>query len=412
VPSRKEKQWHHYEENKALRKVRKQIKRNRKTKRVRRKDWMPDSLDDLDALYDIEGTTEERIMPRGERERRQAAITAAIDRLQQEGEPPQSNVQQVRGQRGMVIEVSSSLCRVQIDGRTLMCGIRGSLSAENTGYTNVVAVGDQVEIIQEGTEQGIVEAVLPRHSALARPDPFYTHLRQVIVANADQLLIVASWRDPSFWPELVDRYLIAAERSNLRPVLCINKIDLADDITDCHSALQPYRDVGYQVIMTSALEGQGIEQLQDHLAGQTTVLAGLSGVGKSSLLNAVDESLQLRTKTISDRSHAGRHTTTQVNLFRLQVGGYVVDTPGIREFGLSGLRQGELIRFYPEISDADGHCRFQDCSHTHEPGCAVKDAVRRGKLSKTRYDSYRAIYQTLPTSRAEEQQLAQTRRIR
>jgi ribosome biogenesis GTPase len=142
------------------------------------------------------------------------------------------------------------------------------------------------------------------------------------------------------------------------------------------------------------------------------VLAGLSGVGKSSLLNAVESGLQLRTKTVSDRSHSGRHTTSQVNLFRLQSGGYVIDTPGIREFGLTGLRQKELIRFYPEIAAADGRCRFKDCSHTHEPGCAIKDAVQEGRLSRTRYESYLGIYQTLPASRATEQEQAQNRRIR
>jgi ribosome biogenesis GTPase len=413
VSSREEKQWRHHEENKTMRKVRKQIKRNRKAKRVRSKDWVPDSFDDLDALYDLDVAAEERIMPRGERERRQAALTAALSRLreQEEQDTPRAT-DEPSGAQGMVIEVSSGLCRVQLDGRTLMCGIRGSLSAEETGYTNVVAVGDQVIVSEDGAEQGIVEAVLPRSSALARPDPFYSHLQQIIVANADQLLIVASWRDPSFWPELVDRYLIAAERHNLAPIVCVNKIDLVDHLDNCVAALNPYRAIGYEVILTSALKGEGLDQLYQRLCGRTTVLAGLSGVGKSSLLNAMEPGMQLRTGTVSEYSHSGRHTTTQVNLLALEAGGYVVDTPGIREFGLAGLRRGELIRFYPEIAAADGRCRFKDCSHTHEPGCAVKEAVERGELSQARYDSYRAIYETLPASRAEEQEQAQNRRIR
>jgi ribosome biogenesis GTPase len=413
VPNREEKQWRHHEENKTLRKVRKQIKRNRKTKRVRRKDWMPDSYEDLDALYDLDTPTEERIMPRGERERRQAALDDALARLREKEQSEKAvDDRQVPGLRGMVVEVSSSLCRVQVDGGTLLCGIRGSLSAEDSGYTNVVAVGDQVLLTKEGDDQGVVETVLPRRSILARPDPFYTHLQQVIVANADQLLIVAAWRDPSFWPELVDRYLIAAGRSNLAPVLCVNKIDLADRLADCQAALQPYRDVGYRIVLTSAIQGAGIDRLRAELDGRTTVLAGLSGVGKSSLLNAVESGLELRTKTVSEHSHSGRHTTTQVNLFKLQNGGCVIDTPGIREFGLAGLRRGELIRFYPEIAALDGRCRFRDCSHTHEPGCAIKDAVQEGRLSKMRYQSYLGIYQALPASRAEEQKQAQNRRIR
>lgn len=414
MPSREDMQWRHYEENKTLRKVRKQIKRNRKVKRVRHKDWMPDSLDDMDALYDLDASAEERIMPRGERERRQAALTAAMARLQEEDAEPERLAErdEDEGIQAVVIEVSSSLCRVQVSGRTLMCGIRGSLSAVDTGYTNVVAVGDRVVVLEDGSGQGIVNAILPRSSILARPDPFYTHLQQVVVANADQLLIVASWRDPSFWPELIDRYLIAAERNNLKPIVCVNKIDLADSLDECTAAVQPYRNVGYPVILTSALGNQGIDSLGEKLRQRTTVLAGLSGVGKSSLLNAIDPDIQLRTGDVSEHSHAGRHTTTQVNLLKLRAGGYVVDTPGIREFGLAGLRRGELIRFYPEIVAADGHCRFKDCSHTHEPGCAVKEAVEQGLLSPTRYDSYMAIYQTLPASLAEEREQAQNRRIR
>lgn len=414
MPSREEKQWRHHEENKTLRKVRKQIKRNRKDKRARHKDWMPDSLDDLDALYDLDAPTEERIMPRGERERRQAALTAAMAMLQEEETKQEASTENSEraGVQAVVIEVSSSLCRVQVAGRTLICGIRGSLSAEDTGYTNVVAVGDRVVVLEDRSGQGIVNAVLPRSSILARPDPFYTHLQQVVVANADQLLIVASWRDPSFWPELIDRYLITATRNNLQPILCVNKVDLADDPNECLVAVQPYRDAGYPVILTSALKAQGIDSLGEKLYQRMTVLAGLSGVGKSSLLNAVDPDIQLRTGDVSEYSHAGRHITTQINLLRLRAGGYVVDTPGIREFGLAGLRRGELIRFYPEIAAADGRCRFGDCSHTHEPGCAVKEAVEEGLLSQTRYKSYMAIYQTLPASLAEEREQAQNRRIR
>jgi ribosome biogenesis GTPase len=163
------------------------------------------------------------------------------------------------------------------------------------------------------------------------------------------------------------------------------------------------------VILSSALNGQGIDQLREVLSERTTVLAGLSGVGKSTLLNAVQPGLQLRTGEVSDHSHAGRHTTTQVNLLHLESDGCVVDTPGIREFGLTGLHRAELIRYYPEITDVEGQCRFKDCSHTHEPACAVKAAVQAGYLSKTRYESYAHIFETLPKSRAQEKQQVQER---
>ena len=255
-------------------------------------------------------------------------------------------------------------------------------------------------VSHNGHERGMVEAVLPRRSALARPDVFYSHLQQVIVANVDQVLIVAAWREPAFWPELVDRYLIAAIRYNLTPIICINKIDLAgeadDDPAELARTLAAYQQTGYRVLPTSARTGDGLAALREALTGRTTALAGLSGVGKSSLLSAVEPGLNLRTAEVSNRRHEGRHTTTQVTLHPLAAGGFVADTPGIREFGLSGLKGGDLPQFYPEIAAAAGSCIYADCSHTREPGCAVKAAVQAGRIAPMRYDSYRKIRHSLP----------------
>ena len=387
----------HREVSRTTRQVRKQLKRNRQPKPARRKNWMPDSLDDLDALYDLPQT--ERIMPRGERERRQAIMAAALATLEEQTSADEElpTTEEPLGLQGVVVEVSSGLCCVDLDGRSLICALRGSLTAQDTGFTNVVAVGDKVVVSENSSDRGVVEAVLPRRSVLARPDVFYRHLKQVIAANADQLLIVASWRDPIFWPELTDRYLIAAERNNLSPIICVNKIDLAEDVADCQSALRPYLALGYRVLFTSALTGEGVSGLREVLRGRMTVLAGLSGVGKSSLLSAAQPGLQLRTGEVSDRSGEGQHITSQVNLFRLDIGGFVVDTPGIREFGLSGLRRAELARFYPEMTAVQAGCRFSDCSHLHEPGCAVQAAVQQGLVSTTRYHNYQKIYECLPT---------------
>jgi ribosome biogenesis GTPase len=295
----------------------------------------------------------------------------------------------------VVLEVSSNLCRVDLAGQSLLCRLRGALSAQETGFTNVIAVGDRVIVQENSPGHGVVEQVLPRRSVLARPDVFRSHLRQVIVANADQLLIVAAWRNPLIWLELIDRYLIAAERHNLIPLICVNKVDLAADQAECQILLQPYQTLGYQVLFTSARTHSGLDLLREAMRGRVTALAGLSGVGKSSLLNAIQPGLHLRTGAISDGSGNGQHTTTQVSLLPLAMGGFVADTPGIREFGLSGLSQSELIAFYPDLTTYAHLCRFANCSHQHEPDCAVKAAVTAQKIAPIRYDNYLKIYHSL-----------------
>lgn len=392
MATREQKQWQHHAEEKLLRKARKQIKRHREADQARRSEWRWDGAVDP---ADDESPSFERVMPRGERERRRANLQTALTEMREETEETSASTE-ADGPRGIVVEVSSGLCRVAVDGRTVICSVRGSLTAAETGFTNVVAVGDAVIISEDEASRGVVETVLPRRNYLARPDVFLSHLQQVIVANIDQLLIVASWREPTIWLELIDRYLITAARSRLRPLICVNKIDLAETLAACRAELKPYHDLGYPVIFTSAQTGEGIEELRKVLRGQTTALAGLSGVGKSSLLAAVQPGLNLRTSAVSDFSGQGRHTTTQVTMLELEMGGFVVDTPGIREFGLNGLRRSELASFYPEIAAAARRCRFGDCSHLREPGCAVIAAVQQGKLSAARYRSYRKIYLDLP----------------
>jgi ribosome biogenesis GTPase len=392
----------HNEKYQLLRHVKKQIKRGRQERPVRQRDWTPDDDEDWD---DMDVAQSERVLPRGEQERRKAMWDLALKRLAEdeqsgtEGEPVESLANEAgrttRAQRGLVIEVSTGLCRVDVQGETALCTVRGTLSVAESGFTNVVAVGDEVTVLLDGAGRGVVQTVLPRRSALTRPDVFSPHLQQVIVANADQLLAVASWRNPALWPELLDRYLIAAERHSLQPFICLNKVDLAADRHECQAALEPYIHLGYRTVLASALTGEGVDELRELLRGQTTILAGLSGVGKSSLLSAVQPGLNLRIAEVSARRHEGRHTTVQVNLLKLEMGGQVVDTPGIREFGLSGLHRSELVRFYPEIAAIAG-CRFANCSHIHEPGCAVRLAVREGRLSPVRYDSYCKIRKTLP----------------
>jgi len=379
---------------KKIKSAKKETKRRHRDSRTRRKNWIPDNLDDWEELdYDLE----ERIIPRGEGERRQALEKQMLQPSEPATSPDESAPAPppAQGQRGLVVEVSKGLCRVEVGQETLLCHIRSALSARETGFTNVVAVGDEVIVSQDGAEGGVVEEVLPRRSVLARPDVFRSHLQQVIVANADQLLIVSSWREPALWPELIDRYLIAAARNRLPALICVNKMDLIEDSAECEATLQPYRALGYQIVLTSALTGQGIGHLHRLLQNRTTVLAGLSGVGKSSLLAAAQPELNLRTNAVSERSGEGRHTTTQATLLSLGNGTVVIDTPGIREFGLSGVQQQELAQFFPEIAALAPNCRFKNCAHIEEPDCAVQAAQAAGQIAASRYHSYKQIYAAL-----------------
>jgi ribosome biogenesis GTPase len=381
------------ERRKKLQSTNKKLGRQQQSKRTRQKNWLPDHSDDWD---DLDYEREERVMPRHERERRRAVEKVAFQAAETEADDEAVQTANVEGQKGVVIEVSSGLCQIDLGDAVLPCRIPGRLKAAEQTFTNVVAVGDEVLVSEDGTGSGLVEAVLPRRSVLARPDVFYSHLRQVIVANADQLLIVSSWREPAIWLELIDRYLITAERSHLPVVICVNKMDLVEDAAECQQTLQPYLALGHQVIVTSALTGEGIDELRAVLQNRTTVLAGLSGVGKSTLLTVIQPSLQLRVGDVSEKRREGRHTTTQTTLLKLEDGGTVIDTPGIREFGLSGLRQPELIDFFPEMAALASDCRFHNCTHLYEPDCAVQAALGNGKIATSRYHSYRQIFETLP----------------
>jgi ribosome biogenesis GTPase len=383
-----------------LRKASKNTKRRQKTKKPRRKNWLDAAYDEYDEL-DLDNF--ERIMPRGERERRrrveQMTNTNAETKQPEEDSAANSSEElsdENNGLQGQVIEVSTGMCRVNLGEETILCSLRGSLTAAETGFTNVVAVGDRVVVSKNGTTEGVIEAVLPRDKILARPDVFYSHLRQVVVANADQVLIVASWRQPHLWPELIDRYLIASEVNDITSLICINKIDLVEDQAELKAAVHPYLELGVQVILTSARDGTGIHQLREVLRDQTTVLAGLSGVGKSSLLNTLHKGLQLRTRQVSSRWSQGRHTTSQSSLLPLDFGGSVVDTPGIREFGLVGVHRTDLVYHFPEMARLVNRCQFTDCTHLDEPGCAIRQAVASNVVSECRYHSYQKIYATLP----------------
>ena len=357
-----------------------------------RVDWQPLVPDEAGQIAD------QRIMPLDERDRREAVEEQSAAALVQTLDDAQwqNMADETPFLLGKVVEVSRGLCRAEVNGDTLVCDVRGTLIAEGTGYTNILAVGDRVLVQPLSDERGLVEGVLPRRSGLARSDSYEVHLKQIIAANVDQLLVVAAWLEPKLWLQMIDEYLIGAQRNGLKTAVCLNKIDLAKDVTEIEAVAAPYRKLDIPVFLTSATESNGIKPVRDFLQGQTTVLAGLSGVGKSTLLNAVQPGLQLRTSEVSNlKSREGRHTTTQAVMLPLAMGGSVVDTPGIKDMGLLGLHPEDLITFYPELADVVGYCRFSDCTHSHEPGCVVKEAVADGRIAQWRYDNYVNLYEIL-----------------
>jgi ribosome biogenesis GTPase len=242
----------------------------------------------------------------------------------------------------------------------------------------------------------IVE-VLPRTTEVVRRAAGKQRLKQVIVANADQVVPVMAAAQPRLVWELLDRYLAVAEEAGLGACIVITKIDLIDPST-IHEEVEVYRRLGYPVVLTSTITGEGIEEASHHLKDRVSVLAGKSGAGKSSLLNAIQPDLGLRVSAVSASTNKGKHTTTHLEMFPLEIGGAIVDTPGMREFGLwddSSKRQRlehedmDLAELFVELRPHIGRCRFGlDCTHVHEPGCAVKEAVERGEVTERRYRSY------------------------
>ena len=335
-------------------------------------------------------------MPRDERDRRKLidqVLTTSPQEVESASEIAPSV--KIKGAAALVTAVAGMSARIEIDGEERQATIRGLLTELDTGYINPVAVGDEAIVTEDGAGAWAIESVLPRRTILARPDPFLAPRQQVIAANVDQLLIVSSWREPDLWPELIDRYLIAATLSEIVPIICVNKADLIKDMREYEFATQIYREMGYKTLATSALTGAGISCLRSELTGRLTVVVGLSGTGKSSLMSAVQPGLNLRVGDISQAHQQGRHTTTQASMYALDGGGYVADTPGIREFGLAGLTLGELPLYFPEIDELAADCRFSNCTHLEEPNCAVRIAEREGRVSSSRAASYRAIFDEL-----------------
>lgn len=311
---------------------------------------------------------------------------------------------------GTVLKKSQGIYFVRRDGQVLPCAIssklrkqliyptaapagpgrkgRAVVAVEDIAAVDPVAVGDVVGFLDAGDGTGLITAVLPRRNQIARPAAGRKPLDQVIAANVDQIVAVMAAAQPAPKWELLDRYIAAAELAGIPTLVCVTKIDLiapgalADEV-------DVYRRLGYTVLLSSTLTGVGIENVRHALKDRVSVMVGKSGVGKTSLLNALQPGLGLRVNAVSQLTEKGKHTTSHLEMFDLDFGGHIVDTPGMREFGLSGRDELDLAYGFVEMRPYLGLCKFgADCAHEREPGCAIRTAVATGAITDRRYESY------------------------
>lgn len=358
------------------RKIRVQFRKNR-GHRTRQVDLTRHDVEDLADL-----ASDERLSGKGELTRHRTVIVDGANSTQRETDDAECRTGRVLWTVG-----ANHSCVQTEDGRTFDCSVRRVMRTLERESRNLIAAGDRVVFRPADGQTGVIERIEPRHSTLSRGVARSAH---IIVSNIDQAAIVASASDPPLKPALIDRFLVSCEVGGAKGIVCINK---ADTIQPAH--LQPligqYARLGCEVILTSATTGIGIERLRGLLRGKATVLTGQSGVGKSSLLNAIQPGLGLRTATVSHDSGKGRHTTRVAELVPLECGGWVVDTPGIRQFQLWAVEAAEVEAYFVEFRPFVAYCKFPNCSHTHETGCAVLSAVSQGLISALRYESYTRI---------------------
>lgn len=295
-------------------------------------------------------------------------------------------------QHGRVTKAISGFFTVQTEAGEIVAQLPGRLKKQ-WQESSIVAVGDWVTLSLHEDDAGTIEQIAPRKSVLSRSRPsardrdINRDQEQVLVANVDQVLFVFSIKNPPPSLRKLDRFLVVAEMNNLPAIICVNKTDLVNP-EKAKEQFTVYEDIGYHVIYTSVTARIGIDALRDALHDKISVLAGSSGVGKSSLLNAIQPGLGLKVNAVSQSSGKGLHTTRYAELLPLDIGGYVADTPGIRGLALYDLEPAEVDAYFREIAPFVANCRFSDCSHQHEPGCAVRTAVQHGHISPQRYESY------------------------
>ena len=296
--------------------------------------------------------------------------------------------------KGVVLKSTGSWYQVRSfeSGELFNCRIKGKFRVAGIKSTNPIAVGDVVhfhlEDHQEG--QGIISAIQDRKNYIVRKSVNLSKQVHIIASNMDQALLVTTLAQPMTSTGFMDRFLSTAEAYSIPTIIVFNKIDLYDEeeMMELEYREAVYSAIGYKVLKTSAMQGIGLEKLKEELKDKTTLLSGHSGVGKSTLVNAVEPNLDLRTGTVSLSHRKGQHTTTFAEMHPLRIGGDVIDTPGIKGFGMVNMKKEEISHFFPEIFALSEQCRFHNCMHLNEPQCAVKSALEKNKIAPTRYESY------------------------
>ena len=288
---------------------------------------------------------------------------------------------------GLVIRAQSGFLTVKTDAGEYICRLRGRLKQGET-EGDIVAVGDRVTVTPNDDGSGTIERVHDRNSVFSRVrSGIKRDFRQILLANPDQVVIVFACAQPEPHLRMLDRFLVIAEKQEIGALIVANKVDLVTQ-EQAESIFGMYVDLGYPVLYTSAHTGQGVDILRNRLKDNISALAGPSGVGKSSLLNAIQPDLGLHVRAVSEATSKGMHTTHVRELFPLDIGGYVADTPGIRSLALWDTEPEELDAYFVEMRDRVSDCKFSDCTHTHEPGCAIRKAVEAGEIAPERYHSY------------------------
>jgi ribosome biogenesis GTPase / thiamine phosphate phosphatase len=300
--------------------------------------------------------------------------------------------------KGLVIKSTGSWYTVKTEEGTLVeSRIKGNLRLKGIRSTNPIAVGDHVELTEskednavDGQTVGFISRIMPRTNYIIRKSPNLSKESHIIAANIDQAFLIVTIQFPETTTTFIDRFLVSAEAYRIPCHLIFNKIDLYNEeqTLAMDSLIEIYKDAGYQCLKLSAKKNMGIDELKKMMANKTNVFSGHSGVGKSTIINSVQPHMEIKTGEISEAHFSGKHTTTHSEMFELDFGGYIIDTPGIKGFGVLEMEKEEISHYFPEMFKLLDECQYYNCTHTHEPQCAVKKSVEEGKIAQSRYNSY------------------------